>query len=211
MTDRERSLVVVSAGLSQPSATRLLADRLASATEAALPEQGIGVVRTTVELREVARDLVDRLLTNVPSPRLEAAIEDVLSADAMIVVTPIFNGSYSGLFKIFFDVIERDALHGTPVLLGATGGTPRHSLAIDHALRPLFAYLGALPVPTGVFAATEDWGSAGAPTDAALADRITRAGRDLAAAIVARPPVTRRDAFADPIPFDELLRANSQD
>jgi FMN reductase len=211
MTHREHSLVAVSAGLSQPSATRLLADRLASATEAGLVEQGIGVARTNVELRDIARDLVDRLLTNVPSPRLEKAIDAVLSADAMVVVTPIFNGSYSGLFKIFFDVIERDALHGMPVLLGATGGTPRHSLAIDHALRPLFAYLGALTVPTGVFAATEDWGSAAAPTDAALADRIARAGRDLAAAVVARPHVTRRDAFADPIPFDELLRATPQD
>lgn len=211
MTARERSLVVVSAGISQPSATRLLADRLASATEVALADPGIDVVRTTVELREIARDLVDRLLTNVPSPRLESAIEAVLAADAMVAVTPIFNASYSGLFKVFFDVIERDALHGTPVLLGATGGTPRHSLAIDHALRPLFAYLGALPVPTGVFAATEDWGSAGAPTDAVLADRIARAGRDLAAAVVARGPVTRRDAFADPIPFDELLRTTSQE
>lgn len=207
MSNDGRSLVVVSAGISQPSATRLLADRLATAAEHELATSGITVERTTIEVRDHAQDLVGNLLTNVPSRRLEAAITAVLEADGLVAVTPIFNASYSGLFKLFFDAVERDALAGMPVLLGATGGTARHSLAVDHALRPLFAYLGALAVTTGVFAATEDWGHGDQPADAALADRIARAGRDLAAAVATRRRPARRDAFSDPIPFEDLVRA----
>lgn len=201
-----RSLVVVSAGLTQPSSTRLLADRLAAATEHQLHEAGISADRRTIELRDHAQDLVSHLLTNVPSEQLQDAIDAVLSADGLIVVSPIFNASYSGLFKLFFDVIEHDALAGTPVLLGATGGTARHSLALDHAMRPLFAYLDANVVPAAVYAATEDWGHSEMPAAAGLAERMARAGRELAAAIVARKPEQRRDEFEDPVPFEELFR-----
>ncbi|WP_425677332.1 NAD(P)H-dependent oxidoreductase, partial [Escherichia coli] len=86
-------------------------------------------------------------------PALEQMINSVVSADGLIVVTPIFSTSYSGLFKSFIDVLDPQALSGTPVLLGANAGTARHSLAIDYAIRPLFTYLHANPVPTGVFAA----------------------------------------------------------
>ncbi|WP_181008696.1 NAD(P)H-dependent oxidoreductase, partial [Streptomyces sp. SM12] len=82
----------------------------------------------------------------------------VTSADALIAVTPVYNASYSGLFKSFFDLVDPTALAGTPVIVAATGGTPRHSLVLDHAMRPLFGYLRALTVPTGVYAATADWG-----------------------------------------------------
>jgi FMN reductase len=115
------------------------------------------------------QDLTSNPLTGFPSPTLQAAIDTVLSADGLIAVTPIYSGSYSGLFKTFFDVLERDALAGMPVLLAATAGSTRHSLAIDHAMRPLFAYLGAAVVPTGVFAAAEDWGTAEAPLEPSLA------------------------------------------
>lgn len=201
-----RSLVVVSAGLSQPSSTRLLADRLAAATEHELHRSGFAVERRTIELREHAQDLVGQLLTNVPSPSLQDAVDAVLAADGLIAVSPIFNASYSGLFKLFFDVIEHGALAGVPVLLGATGGTARHSLALEHAMRPLFAYLRADAVPTAVYAATEDWGQADAPADASLADRIGRAGRELAQAVTSRERATMRDEFEDPVPFEELLR-----
>lgn len=114
--------------------------------------------------------------------------------------------SFSGLFKLFFDVIQHDALAGIPVVLGATGGTARHSLAIEHALRPLFAYLNANVAPTGVYAATEDWGQPNMPADASLAERIARAGRELGIAMAARQRPERRDEFEDPVPFEELLR-----
>ncbi len=111
------------------------------------------------ELRDYAHDLTDNLLTGFAPPALEQMINTVVSADGVIVVTPIFSTSYSGLFKSFIDVLDPQALTGTPVLIGANAGTARHSLAIDYAIRPLFTYLHANPVPTGVFAASSDWGS----------------------------------------------------
>jgi len=200
-----RSLVVVTAGLGVPSSTRLLADRLAAAAERHLRDAGMQPRVTVVELREHAQDLVSHLLTGFPSPTLQAAIDVVLAADGLIAVTPIFSASYSGLFKLFFDVIDRSGLAGTPTLLGATGGTPRHSLAIEHAMRPLFAYLGAATTPTGVYAAADDWGAAGVTADGGLAARIDRAAKELAAAIRARPAVRSENRFSDPVPFEDLL------
>jgi FMN reductase len=202
-----RRLAVVTAGIGQPSSSRLLADRLAGVTVDALRERRIDADVTVIEARELAHELVDNLLTGFPSPRLRAAIDSVTGADGMIAVTPIFSASYSGLFKTFFDVLDMDALRGTPVALGATGGSERHSLALDHALRPLFAYLGAAPVPTGVFAATDDWGDPDAA--AGLARRIRREGLQLAEAIDGRAPVEPRDPFADPVPFSRLLAGES--
>jgi FMN reductase len=200
------TIVIVAAGLSQPSSTRLLGDRLAEATKRSLAEQGTTATIEVIELREQAQDLVNHLLTGFPSPRLRAVIDRITGADGLIAVSPIFNASYSGLFKLFFDVIERDGLAGKPVLLGATGGTVRHSLALDHAMRPLFAYLDAAVVPTAVFAATEDWGHGGSAADAGLVERIDRAARELATAIVrAGPAAAASDPFADPVPFEQLL------
>ena len=208
MTDsRRRSLVIVTAGLSQPSSTRLLADRLAAATERHLADSGFEPALQVVELRDHAQDLTNHLLTGFPSPSLQGAIDGVLAADGLIVVTPIFSASYSGLFKMFFDVIERDGLAGLPVLIAATAGTARHSLALEQALRPLFAYLNAAVVPTAVYAATEDWGSGGVAADGHLVERIDRAARELAGAMGGRVPAAVRDEFADPIPFEEQFRA----
>jgi FMN reductase len=132
--------------------------------------------------------------------------ESLVRADGLIAVTPIFTASYSGLFKLFFDVLERDSLAGKPVLIGATAGTARHSLALDYAVRPLFAYLGAAVSPTAVFAAAEDWGTGADPIEGALVDRIERAGREFAAALAMRLSQLPLDPFADPVPFEELLR-----
>jgi len=200
-----RRIVVVAAGLGVPSSTRLLADRLAVATERHLRDAGAEPRVEVAELRAHAQDLVNHLLTGFPSPALQTVIDAVLAADGLIAVSPIFNASYSGLFKLFFDVVEKDGLAGMPVLLAATGGTPRHSLAIDHAMRPLFAYLNAATVATGVYAAAEDWGATGLAADGALVGRIDRAAAELAQAVAARPAGRRSDPFADPVPFVELL------
>jgi FMN reductase len=199
-----RTLAVVSAGLSNPSSTRLLADRLSAATVAALRARGDDATVEVVELREHARDLADNLTTGFANTSLQAAIGTVVGADAVIAVTPVFSASFSGLFKTFFDVLDKDALTGTPVLLGATAGTARHSLVVEFAMRPLFAYLRAVPVPTGVFAASEDWAGGG---DGALADRVDRAAGELADVLVGRPAATTPvDPFADPTTsFEELL------
>lgn len=198
-----RRIAVVTAGLGQPSATRLLADRLASATVAALHERGDQAEVTVFEARDYAQDLVNDLLTGFPGPRLRDAIASILGADGLIAVTPIFSGSYSGLFKTFVDVLERDALDGMPVVVAATGGSARHSLALDHAMRPLFAYLHAAVLPTAVFAATDDWGD----TEEAgpLARRIERAGDELAAAVSRREPRVVADEFTNVVSFERLL------
>jgi FMN reductase len=204
-----RSLVAISAGLGQPSATRLLTDRLCAAVDQHLREAGIEPHLDVIEVRDNAQDLTNSLLTGFPSTRLKTAIDLVLAADGLIAVTPIFSASYSGLFKMFFDIVERDGLAGKPVLIAATGGTPRHSLALEHAVRPLFAYMNAAVVPTAVYAATEDWGRAGVEAADSLVARIERAARELAAAMIAREPSTPTDPFADPIPFDQLLQSSS--
>jgi FMN reductase len=200
-----RRLAVVSAGLGMPSSTRLLADRLTTATAERLREQGIDVEVDVIELRPLAHALADNLLTGFPEPELRAAVDAVVGADGVIAVTPIFRGSYSGLFKTFVDVLEPEAMQGTPVLIGATAGTARHSLALEHAMRPLFSYLRAVVVPTGVFAASEDWAGA----DSAgrnLADRIGRAAAELAGLMAAGPAPKPADPFADVVPFEQLLR-----
>ena len=204
-----QTLVVVTAGLSQPSSSRLLADRLSAATERHLHDRGIESKVEVIELRDHAQDLTNHLLTGFPSPSLQAALDAVLAADGVIVVTPIFSASFSGLFKLFFDLIERDGFAGKPTVIAATGGSARHSLALEHAVRPLFAYLNAAVVATAVYAATEDWGAGGVAADGSLVERIDRSAGELAASVASpgRPP--RRDAFADPVPFDEILRSSS--
>ncbi|MFF8188558.1 FMN reductase [Microbacterium sp. NPDC016588] len=189
-----RRIAVVTAGLSTPSSTRMLGDRLAHAALAELRERGIEATSDVFELRDYAHDLTDNLLTGFAPPALEQMINTVVSADGVIVVTPIFSTSYSGLFKSFIDVLDPQALTGTPVLIGANAGTARHSLAINYAIRPLFTYLHANPVPTGVFAASSDWGS-NADEVAPLGARVDRAAREFADAIAAREPVQDADPY----------------
>lgn len=212
-----RRIVVVAAGLSVPSSTRLLADMLGEASVAAIQERGQEAEVEVLELRPLAHALADHLLTGFPSSELKAAIEKVRRADGLVVVTPVFSASYSGLFKTFFDVLELGVLDGKPVVVAATAGTARHSLVLDHALRPLFTYLHAVVVPTGVFAASEDFGAAGGEATGELAKRVNRAANELAA-LVAGPgdvprPVTHRrtvdEEFADPTSFEDLLKAAS--
>ncbi|MGY0502048.1 FMN reductase [Nocardia sp. FBN12] len=199
-------IAVVSAGLSQPSSTRLLADRLAAATARELRAKGTEVEVDFVDLRDHARDLADNLLTGFPAPSLRAAIDKVVTADGLIAVTPIFSASYSGLFKTFFDVLEPDSLAGLPVLTGATGGTERHSLALEHAVRPLFAYLRSIVVPTAVYAASTDWGANGA--DQALNNRIDRAAAEFSALLLGKSAPRPTDPYIDTTPFEDLLAAN---
>ncbi|MEY2242615.1 FMN reductase [Streptomyces sp. BF23-18] len=189
-------LVVVSAGLSVPSSTRLLADRLAAATAGRAPG---AVDLRVVELRDLAVEIAHNLTNGFPGRALSAAIDDVTSADGLIVVTPVFSASYSGLFKSFFDVLDKDALAGKPVLIGATGGTGRHSLVLEHAMRPLFAYLRAVVVPTGVYAASEDWGVEG------LAERIERAAGELLALMTALSVPSARGPSASAVPSGAVL------
>ncbi len=173
-----RTVAVVTAGMGVPSATAKLGERLGAAVAAALDARGETAQVVRVEVRDVAHEAVNAALTHVAAPALQEALDAVARADAVVAVTPVWNGSYAGLFKLFFDVLDPDALVGTPVLLAATGGTARHSLAIDQAMLPLFWGLKAQVMPTAVFAATEEWGQA-----SGLTARIERAAGELADAV----------------------------
>jgi FMN reductase len=202
MTDLR--LVVISSGLRTPSSTRLLADELGNAVAAALAADGRTAQVRTWELREHAHAIADALLTGFPAGALEEVVDDVATADALVAVSPTFSASFSGLFKSFFDLFEAGSLSGVPTILAATGGTERHSLVLEHALRPLLVYLGASPVRTAVYAATADFGGEGAGR---LRTRIERAAAELAAALAGSGPNGRRppDPY-DVVPFEELLR-----
>lgn len=191
-------LLVISAGMGSPSSTRLLGDRLAAATNDALAAP---LPVETLELRDLAVDLATYYTSHVASPALRAAFDLVGRAAGVVAVTPILNAGVNGLFKLFFDLLDEGVMAGRPVLLGATGGTARHSLAIDHAMLPLFFYLKAVVAPTAVFAATDDWGSA----DSALARRVTAAGVEFASLMQARPASDYADEFADVPDFATLL------
>lgn len=214
-------LVALSAGLSTPSSTRMLADQLSRAAAAAIGGDGTEVEVTTVELREYAHDITDALLTRFPNERLSMVVESVRAADAVIAVTPVFNVGPSGLFKMFFDGIDIQIWKDKPVLLGATAGTARHSLAIDYAIRPMFGYLKAEVVPTVVFAASADFGAD--TEDQAdvqpLSVRVRRAAGELATMLSAEiggsadeapegpaAPASTLDAeFSDFVPMGTLL------
>ena len=168
-------LVVVSAGTSDPSSTRLLADRIAerTATLAATGDAAGDVTISVIELREIATDISTALVSQLITPKLQQAITALGEADGVIASTPVYKAGPSGLFTSFFDVLDNDLLIGVPVVLAATAGTARHALVADDQMRPMFAYLRTMTVPTSVFAAPEDW------SDPALNKRIDRAAIEL--------------------------------
>jgi FMN reductase len=128
----------------------------------------------TIELGPLAVDIARATVSGFPGDQLQSAIEQVAVADAVVASTPIYKAGVSGLFKSFVDLLDNDLLVAKPVLLAATAGTSRHALVIDEQMRPLFAYMRSLVLPTSVFAAPEDWGAA------ELGDRIRRAATELA-------------------------------
>jgi FMN reductase len=166
-------LVVVSAGASDPSSTAMLADRLAARTVAAGRARGLEVAVSTIELRTLANEIAAALVTQNLGPGLTAAVESLAAADGIVAATPIYKAGVSGLFKGFFDVLDNDLLIAKPVAPIATAGTARHALVVDEAMRPLFAYMRALTIPTSVFAATEDW------AEGRLDERLDRAALEL--------------------------------
>jgi FMN reductase len=182
------NLVVVSAGTSDPSSTRLLADRAAQRVAAVAERRGATVRTRVIDLRELATDITTALTSQLVTPKLQQAVDALAVADGVIAAAPVYKAGASGLFTSFFHVLDNDLLIGKPVVLAATAGTARHALVVDDQMRALFAYLRTLPVPTSLFAAPEDWGtSAGEPRvgeqspggQDALSKRIDRAAFEL--------------------------------
>ncbi|MGK5036037.1 FMN reductase [Janthinobacterium sp. LB3P118] len=149
---RPLRLVAVSGGLQRPSKAAALAEHLMDLiADEVLCEQRL------VELGQLAPQLAGATWRSHLPDTLERELAAVEQADILVVATPVFRGSYTGLFKHFFDFIDQDALIDKPVLLAATGGSERHALMIDHQLRPLFSFFQARTLPLGVYATDKDF------------------------------------------------------
>ena len=196
------TLAVVSGGLREPSSTRLLAERIDAAVRTEFVRSNQPATSAFIELRPLARAITDAMLTGFAGSQLESAFQTLADADGLIAVTPAFNASFSGLFKSFFDVLPEESLSDMPVLIAATGGTERHSLVLEHALRPMFSYLHAVVSPTGVYAATDDFGNQAGPSG--LAERIDKAAADFVRLMLSCGARKRRDVFVEDV--DEMTR-----
>lgn len=182
MSDAVLTIAVVSAGVSDPSSTRLLADRIAQKTVDTIRASGGEVAVTVIDLAPIAVEIARSIVSGLPDPKVQAAIDRLAAADAIIASTPVYKAAISGLFKSFVDLVDNDLLVAKPVVLAATGGTARHAMIVDDHLRPLFAFLRAIPLPTSLYAAPEDWGS----TD--LSKRIARAANELTMLLLSGAP-----------------------
>lgn len=171
---RPRRLVVVNAGVSDPSSTRLLGDRLAQKALDALGGAGVEATIGTIDLASLAVDTARAMISGIKSDGLETAIDAVAASDALILVTPVYKAGVSGILKSFLDILDNDLLIAKPVIVGGTGGSSRHAMVPDEHLRPILAFFRAMPVPTSVYAAPDDWGSA------EFGRRVQRAATELA-------------------------------
>jgi FMN reductase len=196
----EVELVLVTAGSGEPSSSRMLGEKLTEAVVAALADNATGARVTHLELRTLAADLATALTEQRVSPELAAAKAAVLAADGVIAVTPVYNGSYAGLFKLFFDALDPRSLTGRPMLLAATGGSPRHSLVVEHALLPLFYYFKADVSPVSVFAASADW------SDSAELDFRVAGAADAFAHRVLHAHPAKQLPTQPLLDYDDLLR-----
>jgi FMN reductase len=169
-----KRLVLLSAGTGNPSSTRQLTDRITQKALDLLQEAGTPATASVIELGPLAADTARAAVAGFPGPEVQQAIDRLANADAIVVATPVYKAGISGLLKTFVDILDNDLLVAKPVLLAATGGTPRHALVIDDQLRPLLAFMRAFTLPTSVYAAPEDWGST------ELGKRIERAATELA-------------------------------
>lgn len=149
---RPLRLVAVSGGLQRPSKSAALAQHLMD-----LVADDVPCVQRLVELGQLAPQLAGATWRTHLPDTVERELDAVERADVLVVATPVFRGSYTGLFKHFFDFIGQDALIDKPVLLAATGGSERHALMIDHQLRPLFSFFQARTLPLGVYATDKDF------------------------------------------------------
>ena len=204
-------LVAVHAGVGTPSTSQMLAERLAESVRRGLEAESRLVSVRSVPLRPLASDIALAGVGGPLSAELQEEVDALAGADGVILVSPVFQASYSGLFKGFMDILPEGTLHDAPVLIGATAGTARHSLVTEMAMRPLVAHLKARPAALAVFAASEDFGAAWdtqVPQDqreAPLGERIERAGAEmvrLMQGLTRQEPV---DAMAGFTPMAALL------
>ncbi|PTB18962.1 FMN reductase [Trinickia symbiotica] len=183
------NVVAISGGLQRPSRTLVLTKALLRTLGKALP-----IETHLIELGEIAPQLAGAVYRTQLPADIEAKIRLIESADLLVVASPVFRASYTGLFKHLFDFVHHEALIDVPVLLAATGGSDRHALVIDHQLRPLFSFFQARTLPIGVYASEQDFSGYDIGSDALL-ERIDLAvTRALPIALAARSADTSREA-----------------
>jgi FMN reductase len=219
-----KTLTIINAGVSEQSSTRKLAGQITQSAIDTLRTSDILATATMIDLGALAVDVARSIVTGFPTEPVRDAIAKLATSDAIIAATPVYKAGISGLFKSFADLIDNDLLIAKPVILAATGGTARHAMVVDDHLRPLFAFLRALPVPTSLYAAPEDWGSP------ELGKRITRAAGELSSLLRTDAPrqiadgnwdgyqhqfagnATRAERSASDIDFDtDLMRLAAGD
>jgi FMN reductase len=145
-------VVAVSGSLQRPSRTLVVVERVLAALGDAVP-----LDTHLVELGQIAPSLAGAVKrAHVPAD-IEAHLRAIETADLLVVASPVYRASYTGLFKHLFDLVHHEALFDVPVLLAATGGSERHALVIDHQLRPLFSFFQARTLPIGVYASEADF------------------------------------------------------
>jgi len=196
-------IVVVSGGIGVPSTATMLGEHLGNAAQQALLEQGQQAEVSVVSLRDYAAAIVNNLVSGFPSPELQEVKDLVENADGLVLVSPTYTASVSGLFKSFIDTLDPKSLDSVPLLLAGTGGSARHSLMIDYVMRPMFAYMRANMIPTSVFAAPEDWGAD--QGEGQLMGRVARAGKELATAMSGAGQTRSVDNSMTSLPFEQLL------
>nr|WP_315236910.1 FMN reductase [uncultured Albidiferax sp.] len=149
---KKLKVVAVSGGLQRPSRTLVLVQELLAALGDALP-----IDVHLIELGNIGPQFAGALYRSQLPTHVEAEVAAIESADLLIVASPVYRGSYTGLFKHLFDFVHHEALTDVPVLLAATGGSDRHALVIDHQLRPLFSFFQSRTLPIGVYATEKDF------------------------------------------------------
>ncbi|PPT91785.1 FMN reductase [Xanthomonas arboricola pv. arracaciae] len=182
------NVVAVSGSTSRPSRSLALA-------EATLAELGqrVAIKPSIIQLGDIARPLGAAVWRSELNEAAEQALRQIESADLLLVVTPVYRGSYPGLLKHLFDLIDIDALIDTPILLAATGGSERHALVIDHQLRPLFSFFQAVTLPIGIYATETDFHDYRV-VNPAVRQRIELAAERAAGVLGARPDALLRIA-----------------
>lgn len=164
------NIVAVSGGLNSPSKTESL-------IQAILDElsEAISINVHFIKLSEIGPLLGGAIYRNQLPQRVQDDLAAVEAADALIVGTPVYRASFTGLFKHFFDFVEQTALVDVPVLLAASGGSDRHALVLEHQLRPLFSFFQAQTLPIGVYATDRDFTPEYTVKSEQLSDRVTLA------------------------------------
>lgn len=149
---RALRVVIVNGSPNEQSKTMGLVDVVLDTLRQMLP-----IETTRIDVYRLGPGFTEATEREGLTPEIEAEVRLAEDADLLVSATPVYRGSYPGMFKHFFDLVDQYALSNKPVLLAATGGTDRHALVLEHELRPLFAFFQALTVPVAFYASAGDF------------------------------------------------------